>query len=131
MGEKTAIQREVDKYGAGKKKDDGKGDEGGDDDDEEGAEADGAEDATEEPKNNKDDKKKANETETVETIVEEEDLIIQPDLAASKAKYDGRKRLPLRSLPAEEYEERKIRKQLVVATRSKKKRNLVDWDEGK
>merc|ERR1712113_726498 len=124
------------KMGEGKKrKDDGKkkkdvdeSEEGGDDEDEEGAEAD--KDVPEKPKNNKVDKKKANELETVEAVVDEEDLNIQPDLSAVKAKYQGRKRLPLQPLPAEEYEERKIRNKPIVATKSKKKGANIDDDEG-
>merc|ERR1712060_403087 len=134
-------KKDDDKKDEGKKrKDDAKkkkdADEDEDDDDDED-DAEGAEDVKEEPKcepksepkSKKDDKKKATEPEKVEPVVEEEDLSIQPDLVAAKAKYQGRKRLPLKELPREEYEERKIKKQPIVAKSSKKKGAKIDFDD--
>lgn len=144
--EKVAIQREVDKFGG--KKDDDKKDEGkkkkeggarkkkerevaeegsGDEDeDEDGAEAEAAEDGAEEPKKPK---KKAKEPEKADPEPnDEEDQSIKPDLVASRAKYQDRKRLPLKELPKEEYQDRVVKKQPVAPKSSKKKGPIEDFD---
>lgn len=125
--EKVAIAREKDKYGvkkeenkASKKK---KNDE--DDDDDEEEEDESEEEVAVVTKTEAKKKKKATkeEKEEPEEPAEEkaEDLMIQPDLVAAKAKYAHRRKLPKVDLPQEELEEEKENKPVPQGKKGKKK----------
>jgi len=139
--EKVAIQREVNKYSKdGPKKEGGK--DGKDDDEEDEGEAE--EDATEErqeeveakkPEAKKKDKKAEKKAEAAggeaareEEEQELEDLKIVADLAAAKAKYEGRKKpFPPKPLPKSELEEEKENKP--AAPGKKKKMAVIEEDD--
>jgi hypothetical protein len=146
--EKDAIQREVDKYvptapkkdssKKRKKKKSGDADEDDEDDDddadEEAApilEEEDTAPAVASEKKKKSEEKKAVEAEAAalqeheETEEIEDDLKIQPDMDAVRAKYEGRRRLPPVDLPRSELEEEKVTKSV-----SKSKKNkCVDEEE--
>lgn len=107
--EKAALQREVDKYAKpsakGKKDDDEAAEEAAEATE---AAAAAAEDRKLLKKAKKDEEKKAAEPEKEV----EEDLKIQENLQAAKAKYKRRRKLPSKALPAEELEEEKENKVL-------------------
>lgn len=117
--EKTAIQREVDKYAKPK---------GKSADDEEAGDVDEAPkpEAVEEKKKEKKVKKDEEKKDEAETKDLEEDLKIQPNLQAAKAKYKRRKKLPKQELPAEELKEEKENKPLAA---NKKKWALMEEEE--
>merc|ERR1711972_532659 len=111
--EKAAIQREVEKY-CGKKEQGKKDKKGEDDDDEEDDEAEDDE-VAEEPKEEakpkrkeekKEEKKASSKAPEPEREVED-DCKILADLVAAKAKYQGRRKLPPKDLPASELAEEK------------------------
>jgi len=143
--EKDAVTREVKKYVNEKKKRDAKKDKEDDDDEddeEEEEEAEEAEEAAaeEEPKDEarkkkqvekKDkaaDEKKAKKAEPDEKEVEE-DLKIVLDTVASKAKYTGRKRLPMKEIPAEELEEEKENRPVAPPKTAGKKKKFGAVEE--
>mmetsp|Transcript_29093 Transcript_29093/g.46664 ORF Transcript_29093/g.46664 Transcript_29093/m.46664 type:complete len:292 (+) Transcript_29093:102-977(+) len=120
--QKDAIQREVGRY----KKDDKKAaaeDEAEDEKDEE---------AEKEAKaKRKEEKKEKNKVQEVAAEQKEldEDVKIQPNLVAAKAKYSGRKKLPKTDLPKEELDEEKENKP--VKSSKKKAANLDEEEDGK
>mmetsp|Transcript_64731 Transcript_64731/g.202718 ORF Transcript_64731/g.202718 Transcript_64731/m.202718 type:complete len:314 (-) Transcript_64731:68-1009(-) len=138
--EKVAIQREVDKYSKdGPKKEGGK--DGKDEDEDEGE---AGEDAAKEPQEEVEAKKPeakrkdrkagrkaeaaGQETAREEEEQEHEDLRIVADLAAAKAKYQGRKKpFPPKPLPRSELEEEKENKP--VAPGKKKKMAVIEEDD--
>jgi len=130
-----AIQREVGKY---KEKKDTKAGDNEDDEDEE------AEEKEKEVKPKKVAKAKvaeASKSEEPEAEEQAEDVKIVPDLAAAKAKYAHRKKLPVVELPREELEEEKENKPVQQPKGGKKKKfanieeetdkklQYADWDE--
>lgn len=118
--EKDAIQREVGKFTT--KKEDKKA---ASDDEEEAA-------AEDKVKAKKKEEKKVKTTTTArdeEKKELDEDLKIVLDLAASKAKYKGRKKLEKLQLPKEELEEEKENKS--QKANKKKWANMEDDDDGK
>jgi len=138
--EKVAIQREVDKYSKdGPKKEGGK--DGKDEDEDEGE---AGEDAAKEPQEEVEAKKPeakrkdrkagrkaeaaGQETAREEEEQEHEDLRIVADLAAAKAKYEGRKKpFPPKPLPKSELEEEKENKP--AAPGKKKKMAVIEEDD--
>lgn len=132
---KDALKREVDKYTKKPKKKDAQDDDDGEEDDEEADEAEETAPAAEDEgrkakapvKKVKEEAKKPAATE--EAV--EEDLKIQPDLAASKDKYKGRKKLPPVDLPREELREEKENKPNQQQTTSKKKKMFVEEETDK
>lgn len=148
--EKVALQREIDKFSApaGKKKAKEPRDE--DDEDEESdedAEAEEEEAPVEEEAAKVPEKKEKKAKKPVEEEEEEEeeeakdiqeDLKMQVNLADSKEKYKGRKKMPSKSLPREELEEEKEnkpkqqqasgKKKKFVQEETEKKIAYADWD---
>jgi len=137
--ESVAIQQEVDKYSSAKKKD-GKKDDDEDGDDAIDEDAETADVSTsaaagkDKKKKKKDDKKgdsriKEEDEEPEEPSVETaEDLQITPDLAAAKAKYEGRKKYAPEPIPPEDLEEEKENKPV----QGKKKKVFVeDFEDDK
>lgn len=128
--EKAAVQREVDKYQkkdeVSKKKKKNEDDSDDDDDSEEEEEPEEKPTATEFKKKKKTVEKKVEEVKVEEVKEVEEDVKIQPDLAACKEKYAHRRKLPKVELPEEELEEPKKAAKVAVAkaTGGKKKKNL-------
>jgi len=125
--EKDAIQREVSKYKDPKK--DGKA---GAEEDADGEDA----EAEKEAKPKKKEDKKAKSSSVLKENVKDEqdehaDLQIQPDHEAIKAKYVGRKKLPKKSLPAEELEEEKENKPQKQVGKKKKAWAQMDEEEDK
>lgn len=110
----TAVNREVDKYrpGGGKKKKD--------EDDEE---ADSDDEAPKEVKKKKKEQKKQEKGDAAAEKEMEEDVMIAPDLQASRDKYTGREKLPHKELPKSE-----LMKEVKVANLSgvKKKKVFVE-----
>lgn len=142
--EKDAVTREVKKFVADKKKRDAKKDKDDDedeDDEEEEEEAEEAEDAAEEEQ--KDEARKKKQVEKKDKVADEkkakkaspdakeleEDLKIVLDTVASKAKYTGRKRLPMKEIPAEELEEEKENRPVAAAKSGGKKKKFGAIDE--
>eukprot|EP00928_Gymnodinium_smaydae_P088659 TRINITY_DN72722_c0_g1_i1.p1 TRINITY_DN72722_c0_g1~~TRINITY_DN72722_c0_g1_i1.p1 ORF type:complete len:320 (+),score=162.99 TRINITY_DN72722_c0_g1_i1:62-1021(+) len=152
--EKHALQREVNKYEKAKKKAAKKGEK----DDEEASESEEEESegeqevekaAAKEKKAKKPAAKKAAKKDESEDENEqeeapqqmEEDLKVQPDLAASKAKYEGRRKLPRKELPADELEENKEnrpkqqqqgggkKKKIFVEEEDDKAKRLQVWED--
>merc|ERR1711972_275494 len=148
--EKEAVDREVKKYtGSAKesKKDakkkakhnEDEDDEDEDDDEEEEGEepevpaADGEARKKKHPEK-KDTEKKAKKEVIEETNAEvEEDLKIVFDTVASKAKYEGRKKLPPKEIPSEELEEERENKPKAQAkvTSGKKKKFMAEEEQEK
>lgn len=127
--QKDAIQREVGRYKKDEGKDDKKESKAGEEDEDE--EDDGAEAKEKEAKSKKKEDKKAKLVEASATAQQEleEDVKIQPDLAAAKAKYSGRKKLPKKDLPREELQEEKENKP--QAASKKKWANIEDEEDDK
>mmetsp|Transcript_50757 Transcript_50757/g.94901 ORF Transcript_50757/g.94901 Transcript_50757/m.94901 type:complete len:297 (-) Transcript_50757:145-1035(-) len=123
--EKDAIQREVSKYKDPSKKDD-KGTA-----EQENEDPEAEKEVSEVKPKKKDDKKASGEAkeEAKEQPTEMADLQIEPDRAAIKAKYIGRKKLPKKPLPPEELEEEKENKPQKPAGK-KKKWAQIDEEEG-
>mmetsp|Transcript_63229 Transcript_63229/g.137518 ORF Transcript_63229/g.137518 Transcript_63229/m.137518 type:complete len:307 (-) Transcript_63229:108-1028(-) len=109
--EKVAIQREVDKYATKKGSSSSSRRDKKDDDDDESDEAEEEEQVVapvaEAKKKKKDKKDEAEAKEQEQEAEVEEDLKIQFDLVASKAKYEGRRKLPPKAIPQEELREEK------------------------
>eukprot|EP00931_Biecheleriopsis_adriatica_P101596 TRINITY_DN766_c0_g5_i1.p1 TRINITY_DN766_c0_g5~~TRINITY_DN766_c0_g5_i1.p1 ORF type:complete len:304 (-),score=154.23 TRINITY_DN766_c0_g5_i1:72-983(-) len=131
-----AIQKEVGKYKDDKKKD-GKAAADDDDDDEDD------EDDVKEAKKEVKPKKKASKSKeadtskkgTEESAEAAEDVKIEPDLTAAKAKYAHRRKLEKKPLPAEELEAEKENKPAQKASggggKKKKFANFEEEDTGK
>eukprot|EP00443_Scrippsiella_acuminata_P045149 CAMPEP_0115289250 /NCGR_PEP_ID=MMETSP0270-20121206/63407_1 /TAXON_ID=71861 /ORGANISM="Scrippsiella trochoidea, Strain CCMP3099" /LENGTH=317 /DNA_ID=CAMNT_0002706413 /DNA_START=56 /DNA_END=1009 /DNA_ORIENTATION=+ len=149
-----AIQREVDKYAGPvddhKKKKEGKKKKEAEEEEEEDEEEEPVDGVEEKKKKNKEDKKQdrvkgPTRDEEVESVEVMEDVKIQPDLEASRKKYQGRQKLSKKELPASELEVekenrppkaqqaasggKKSKKKMYVEEEFEKPRLLVaDWD---
>lgn len=139
--EKAAVKREVDKYTAAdkrKKKKEAKAENDDESEDESESEEE-SEDEEEKQKEYEAAKKKAAVKKVVKKVEEKEDkedeeddraddVKTQPDLAACKAKYKHRRRLPVQDLSAEEMQEPKRASKVAAkaAGGGKKKKGYVD-----
>eukprot|EP00441_Pelagodinium_beii_P041472 CAMPEP_0197648110 /NCGR_PEP_ID=MMETSP1338-20131121/27556_1 /TAXON_ID=43686 ORGANISM="Pelagodinium beii, Strain RCC1491" /NCGR_SAMPLE_ID=MMETSP1338 /ASSEMBLY_ACC=CAM_ASM_000754 /LENGTH=301 /DNA_ID=CAMNT_0043222049 /DNA_START=53 /DNA_END=958 /DNA_ORIENTATION=+ len=126
--EKDAIQREVGKYKDKK----GKAGEPDDDDDEEEAQEEDKDTAKEvKPKKAEKKVKSAEPAKSEQQEEQAEDVKIEPDLAAAKAKYAHRKKLPKAELPEEELEEEKENKpsRAVQSSKGGKKKKFANMEE--
>jgi len=140
---KVALQREVDKYAVKKVAKKKKVKKEGEEDEEEESEEE--EEEAEEPapeeerkpkkekKEEKKDDRKANKpaAENAGPVEVAEDLKIQVDLAASKQKYQGRKKMPPAELPREELSEKKTETKKVQDNTGKKKKVFEEETEKK
>lgn len=144
---KVALQREVDKYAIKKVAKKKKVKKEGEEDDEEDEEEEEDEEAAEEPAPEEERKpKKASEKKeekkddrkAKKPVAEDEgpgdvaeDLKIQVDLAASKQKYQGRKKMPPAELPREELSEKKTETKKEQDNTGKKKKVFEEETEKK
>lgn len=138
--EKVALQREVDKYTKKpikkklKKKDEDEEDEESEEEEEEEEAEEAPEEKDRKKQPEKKEKKKKEEKEEADEAEEderEEDVKMQVDLAASKEKYVGRKKLAEKDLPRSEMQEQKENKKPVQAVGGKKKKFFAEEETEK